>query len=105
MTANRYGIQFCSASTAGQHSNLDAALLLISNNSSGLFFLKKKKNQVLVIQSIRAVNHNLTQQGHNERHFHLISFINIMKSPSEGKDGKAWGTGGSQRLPLSPALT
>lgn len=29
--------------------------------------------------------HNITQQGHNERHFLLISFINIMKSPSEGK--------------------
>lgn len=51
VTMNRYVIQFSSASTAGQHSNLDAALLLISNNSSGLFKKKKKKqkNQVLVI--------------------------------------------------------
>lgn len=29
--------------------------------------------------------HNIIQQGHNERHFLHISFINIMKSPSVGK--------------------
>lgn len=89
---NRYVIQFSSASMAGQHSNLDAALLLISNNSSGLFKKKKKKETKKsgpCNSSNRASEmlnkHNITQQGHNERHFLLISFINIMKSPSEGK--------------------
>lgn len=89
-----------------QHSNLDAALLLISNNSSGL---SEKKSGPChysnrASEMLEQTQHD--QQGHKERHFLHISFINIMKSPSEGGKGrKGQGTGGVQQWPFSPGLT
>lgn len=105
MTVIRYVIRFCSASMAGQPSDLDAALLLISNNSSGLFKKKQKKKKSGPCNSSNRASEmlNITpRQGHNERHFLLISFINIMKSPSEGKGQERMGRRRSSAVSFIP---
>lgn len=96
---NRYVVQFCSAPMAGQHPHLDAALLLISNSCSGLKKKKKKEKEKGKPGPCDSSNRasemsnrrNVIQEGHRERRFLHISFINIMKSPSVGKGRERMG--------------
>lgn len=86
MTVNRYvcdTVLLCFYSWAALQSRCS-----IVTNFKQLFWPLKKKSgpRDSSNRASEMLNkHNIIQQGHNERHFLHISFINIMKSPSVGK--------------------